>query len=122
MKKFTLIEVLVVVAIIGILASLLLPVLSKSRARAKETLCVNNLKQIYIGCMNYATDNDMYLPRPTHGSAKKHWPKPVYPYIGGEQFTGNHTKIERMMRDSSYAQVMYSPIVTERRGGVSFDT
>jgi len=60
--KFSLIELLVVVAIIGILASLLLPSLSKARERAKKGTCVNNKKQIAIAITMYQGDNDAYYP------------------------------------------------------------
>ena len=61
-RGFTLIERLVVIAIIAVLASLLLPALSKERAKALLVACMSNQRQMYTGAALYAADNDGYIP------------------------------------------------------------
>jgi prepilin-type N-terminal cleavage/methylation domain-containing protein/prepilin-type processing-associated H-X9-DG protein len=61
-SAFTLIELLVVIAIIAILAAILLPVLASAQLRGERAYCLNNLRQLAIGWIMYADDNNGTIP------------------------------------------------------------
>ncbi len=77
-RGFTLIEMLVVVGIIAILASLLLPALARAKAKANQTKCLNNIRQLDMALTMYAADHDGEYPaRRIQPNA---WPQRLQPY------------------------------------------
>jgi len=82
---FTLIEVLVVIAIIGILGAMIFPVFAQARLKARQSVCLSNLRQIVAASLMYADDNDDCLPvssftRFYSGFYRVNLPSGVLPY------------------------------------------
>jgi prepilin-type N-terminal cleavage/methylation domain-containing protein len=89
---FTLIELLVVIAILAVLAALLFPVFAQARARARQTQCASNTRQLALGILMYAQDNDDTLPPVAYAIGDEEnggrivlWSDLVAPYLRNTQ-------------------------------------
>ena len=61
-RGFTLIELVVVIGVMGLLASILLPALSRAKEKAQGVACLNNMKQLQLAWQIYAHDNLDMIP------------------------------------------------------------
>lgn len=83
-KDFTLLELMVVIAIIGILLSFLIPVLSRARESARDASCKSNLKQWGMGIAMYSSDNRSYLPA-SFNNSRQYWYAQLHSYMNYDQ-------------------------------------
>jgi len=88
---FTLVELLVVISIIGLLAGLAVPAISRGLGSAKGGACLSNLHQIGVATMAYAADNSFKLP-PGGVDGENNWARDVYNYCGGSDATRSSKK------------------------------
>jgi prepilin-type N-terminal cleavage/methylation domain-containing protein/prepilin-type processing-associated H-X9-DG protein len=85
-RGFTLIELLVVIAIIAILAAILFPVFAQARAKARQAMCLSNMKELGTAFMLYIQDYDETYPPTDYDepvTARVTWPTLVDPYVKG---------------------------------------
>ncbi len=79
---FTLVELLVVVAILGVIAGVLMPAVSRILVSAKQSASSSNMRQIGLAMNSYAADNNLMLPETSHTAAVgKSWVYVLAPYL-----------------------------------------
>lgn len=81
-RAFSLVELLVVIAVLGILALILIPVVARVRASAQSAHCVSNLQQLGHAFALHAEDHRGCLPAPVDLVADRAWYEAIHPYTG----------------------------------------
>ena len=84
----TRVEILVVVAIIGGLAGILLPAVQQARESSRQTQCLNNLRQIGIGFHNFYAARDCFPTSVSGGGAIHYWAAQILPYVDENPLAG----------------------------------
>lgn len=127
-RAFTLVELLVVITIIGILIALLLPAVQAAREAARRSQCINNLKQMGLGLMNYEQTQGTFPP-PGINSNEASWIVLLLPYIEQaslwETFNfkqGSYANADKQRVSLSYVDAMFCPsnsALADRKDGNS---
>lgn len=95
-RTFTLVEILVVIAIIAILMSLLFPALGKARDTAKDAACLGNEKQMSAAIAQYTDDWSGWIPVSSFsGGLYTCWKYALAPYLGIEDATINDARLNQ---------------------------
>lgn len=92
-RGFSLMELLVVISIIAILASLLMPAVAMVRDAAKSAKCQSNLRQLAMGSEAYSTDQDGYLVPCRNTWTAESWADLCDPYLERNQALGSKAKV-----------------------------
>ena len=114
---FSLVELLMTIAIIALLAGMLLPAITLIRRSAQETSCRNNLRQVGIAAFAYAGDHDGHLPAvelPPIASGRVCWAYTLSPYLGQDDPPNAHA--------ASWAKATWCPSFQRSGAGAEWDS
>ena len=114
-KGFTLVELMVVISIIAILASLLLPALQQAREQGKRTICSNGLRQLGLTCNSYADDYNDYFPHESLFNGGRNLRKSILPdYLNAPRY-GSRSYVQ-------WATQLECPSAVSKAGRGTYDT
>ena len=115
-EAFTLVEMLVMIAIIAIFAALLLPALNRAKAKAQWTACMNNLRQINLGIRMYSDDSHDDSPSPGSAASPTNFPalysgykQLIKNYVGANGASSPHNKLFACPADKFYPNHIFGP-------------
>ena len=127
MKRFTILEMLVVCAVIAVLLSLLLPSLANAREITKQVICLSNQSQISKGAYAYMTSNNYRLPsqqpKELASSTKSYWKLQIAEAMGETGFT-NHKDIRltvNVWECPKFPELFSDMVGTRHAGGIAYN-
>jgi prepilin-type N-terminal cleavage/methylation domain-containing protein/prepilin-type processing-associated H-X9-DG protein len=92
-RGFTLVELLVVIAVIALLLGILMPALSKSKEKAKGVVCQSNLRQIGMGAYLYADSYNSFIPRGLGGGSGQAWFQLFMPFLAQKPIDNDYRNV-----------------------------
>jgi prepilin-type N-terminal cleavage/methylation domain-containing protein len=126
-RGFTLVELLVVVAIIGVVVSALLPAIASARTQAQRIVCANNMRSLGLAMQMYLDENDGDFPPTSHGNPDltSAWVYTLAPYLEDAQLVRDPNDPTRSVWRLGPVRICpRDPWATERleAGGTSYIT